>query len=692
MTPIFVCDLIKDNAILTQHSKRAVSVDVSFLLPSYNGYADGYVTRMIQSVQQMRDFSWEMIIVDDGSSDGSISYFQSLVENDPRFILIQHKCNIGLPAISEYEAYIQSRGEHIAFAFDDVEFVSERFSEMVLQAKKNNIHFIHGVCELAYTDRKNNPAVWLIGAGSNSENLLHANMIGNSSVLVHRDVLETVGLYDPHVSLSRICDWDLWIRISKKYFLTFFPHVVIKEGGARRKNSIGNTYPLDGVLSSTRMSMERDQDLLPQNFPQVNTVNDDLIKDSCKSQILEACNAHLRNNRLQLGPLKGLLLGDFTMSAYLMINHLSHPSFKIDYYAGGAEDAASILSVSCRYDFVVICRSLQQHSRLRFIQKWKEMSLPVFYLCDDNLPLLSKNHPEFNWYGSKDFAQSMRHINAVVCPNLALKNYFKSSFPDLPAYFVPISGKVTNNSRKIHQTERSLRIGIFGGVHRGNPKLIKNLLDLYPDAHIYLSAKDTTAYAANSRIHPIPPLTSPHQFLAKWKSLELDVIIHPPSKSGNSIYKNPNVMLISHLLEAIPIVFKEDYLNEIDWPFKATTVREAAMMVAEVSKKEVRDRLIKQLHDLCVQHFNPNNSSKMFAEFLHEMRVPRSTTMAKYLTLLDTALRSKSSMIPGFSHRMFILLRSIYYSKPVYFWLKPMSENLSIVRAMKIKVWNLFRY
>ena len=47
------------------------------------------------------------------------------------------------------------------------------------------------------------------------------NEIANNSVLVPRRLFEIGGLYDPHVGMRRLCDWDLWLRIAFKYPVDF---------------------------------------------------------------------------------------------------------------------------------------------------------------------------------------------------------------------------------------------------------------------------------------------------------------------------------------------------------------------------------------------------------------------------------------------------------------------------------------
>ena len=60
-----------------------------------------------------------VIIVDDGSTDGTADQIRSLPGGGRSRLLPPPPRNVGLPAVAEYEAYRRARADHIAFAFDD---------------------------------------------------------------------------------------------------------------------------------------------------------------------------------------------------------------------------------------------------------------------------------------------------------------------------------------------------------------------------------------------------------------------------------------------------------------------------------------------------------------------------------------------------------------------------------------------
>jgi hypothetical protein len=107
-----------------------------------------------------------------------------------------------------------------------------------------------------------------VGRGLFPERLLHAvNLVPNNSVLVHRDVLETVGLYDPHLCLARYCDWDLWRRITTEVPLLAVDVPVGVERGPATADSYSLRYPVDPWLAWEWMARPRNEALLAQHMP-----------------------------------------------------------------------------------------------------------------------------------------------------------------------------------------------------------------------------------------------------------------------------------------------------------------------------------------------------------------------------------------------------------------------------------------
>src|SRR5215213_6020349 len=104
---------------------------VSVLMPTFRRGRDGMFLRAATSVLDQSLRALELIIVDDGSTDGTADQIAAIMDADGRVSCLRHPKNIGLPAISEFEAFERARGEYIAFGFDDFIFEPNALMELV---------------------------------------------------------------------------------------------------------------------------------------------------------------------------------------------------------------------------------------------------------------------------------------------------------------------------------------------------------------------------------------------------------------------------------------------------------------------------------------------------------------------------------------------------------------------------------
>jgi hypothetical protein len=104
----------------------------------------------------------------------------------------------------------------------------------------------------------------VLGGPFDLKAIARGNYIGNASVLVRKSTLDQVGFYDPHVILKRVCDWDLWIRIGKRFPVLFVDKEFADEYGEARPNSIGNTFTYFADIISKYMRCDRNSLLQPK--------------------------------------------------------------------------------------------------------------------------------------------------------------------------------------------------------------------------------------------------------------------------------------------------------------------------------------------------------------------------------------------------------------------------------------------
>lgn len=107
-------------------------VQLTIVLPCYN--AAGFVARAIESVQAQSLRDWELLAVDDGSSDDSFAVLRACAQEDPRIQVLPGDGNRG-PGAARNRAIAQARGEWIATIDADDAWMPDRAERMIAAAE-----------------------------------------------------------------------------------------------------------------------------------------------------------------------------------------------------------------------------------------------------------------------------------------------------------------------------------------------------------------------------------------------------------------------------------------------------------------------------------------------------------------------------------------------------------------------------
>jgi glycosyltransferase involved in cell wall biosynthesis len=190
---------------------------VSIVMPAYNSRA--HIVESIQSVINQTYQNWELIVIDDGSSDNTFSIVEELGELDTRIKLTKQK-NQGIGA-TRNNGYSKSSGSWIAFLDHDDLWHSGKLEQQMNAALSNpqfDVIFSGGWFFYNNDIKKLTEYKTIYGTFKHNEmyiRQLEENYIATLSVMVKRSLIEKIGSWDERKLIQGCDDYDYWFRMAR---------------------------------------------------------------------------------------------------------------------------------------------------------------------------------------------------------------------------------------------------------------------------------------------------------------------------------------------------------------------------------------------------------------------------------------------------------------------------------------------
>lgn len=194
---------------------------VSVIIPTFN--RKEMVARAIESVLDQSYNNLELIVIDDGSSDGTREFLKKYC-TDKRFNYYYQE-NKGQSAARNL-GISNSRGEYIALLDSDNYWIKEKLKEQIeyIGVKKEyDILYseVFLVDQQGDVINKNHSKRFL---GNILLKLLQCNFVTNNTVLVKKKCFEEMGGFDEDLRYAE--DYDLWLRFATRYRFIYHPMAV----------------------------------------------------------------------------------------------------------------------------------------------------------------------------------------------------------------------------------------------------------------------------------------------------------------------------------------------------------------------------------------------------------------------------------------------------------------------------------
>jgi glycosyltransferase involved in cell wall biosynthesis len=197
---------------------------VSVIIPTFNRRE--YLLEAVESVLNQTYRETEIVVVDDGSTDGSEDAIMRL--RDSRVHYIWQK-NTGLPAIARNAGIRSSRGVYIAFLDSDDVWLPQKLQRQVEYLERNTNTVLVGTNAMKYPNgKKMHLKITGVTKLSTRRLIRNTNELINSSVMVRRMVFDEIGFLNEEPALKASEDWEYWLRVSLKYSIVVLPDILLK--------------------------------------------------------------------------------------------------------------------------------------------------------------------------------------------------------------------------------------------------------------------------------------------------------------------------------------------------------------------------------------------------------------------------------------------------------------------------------
>lgn len=218
---------------------------VSIIMPSFN--TANFIGGSVKSVQAQTYTNWELLIIDDCSSDNTDEVVKPFLK-DKRIKYLKNDINRGA-AISRNSALKKAKGKWIAFLDSDDLWLSEKLEKQIGFMKEKAYHFTYTY----YSELEENgkqTGVTVTGPDCIGKTKMHIyNFIGCLTVIYDADYIGLIQVPD----LKKRNDWAMWLKVVQKT-----PCHLMKESLSfyRLRKSGSITHVKGGKISLLRFHYE----------------------------------------------------------------------------------------------------------------------------------------------------------------------------------------------------------------------------------------------------------------------------------------------------------------------------------------------------------------------------------------------------------------------------------------------------
>ena len=187
---------------------------VSVIMPAYN--SSEYISESINSVLHQTYQNWELIIIDDHSTDNTVDIVKEYCSRDPRVKLVVSEANNGVAAARNIGLQV-AKGKYIAFLDSDDLWLPDKLKIQLSFMEKNHVAFSFSSYERFDSENKEKRAIVKAPEIITANDVLTNTVIGCLTVMVNK---ELVGNFRMPL-LNHMEDNATWYTILSRGFTAY---------------------------------------------------------------------------------------------------------------------------------------------------------------------------------------------------------------------------------------------------------------------------------------------------------------------------------------------------------------------------------------------------------------------------------------------------------------------------------------
>mgnify|MGYP000891005270 CR=1 FL=1 len=534
------------------------------------------------------------------------------------------------------EAIKKARGEYIGFLFDNCILYPSAYERSLRRMEEEGAQASYGRVTV-YTDKDDiSKSKEFYCREEYLDNLEITNSIGNVAIVFKKDILETIGYFDPHVCLTRLTDWDFITRVKRKFHLIETGVLFASEYGIPQSNSLGNSYLINSLAINEYLKIpNREKRLFLNDYEEINIFSEEENSSyNFSSEIKKSLDFF--KNKYWLSAFKNikerknvfddnvaiLCSGPITSSISLLFSrNCSDFAQNMFSYINDNKNIAKSRAA-------ILVRETNMNSSL--LKKLEYAGIPTYLLWDDDFLLLSKEKILNLNITENDFKKVAKQLNGLIFTsknfyeNYKAKAYNPNNYLVNPVYLDELEKEISLIQ------DSQLNIAFTGGLWRIK-KFISVLVDILNSigkekkVTLYLLKDKELANIfdekrINFTVKWYDITLSYDQLINKLSNKNIHIVIHPSQEIENNVNKTKNALVTASLLGADGAPYNVKDSEDDPMPYLLASNEEKYWVEAinKMLDNSVRIEMVKKARDYCKKRYSSRCLDQLIEDVLKD--------------------------------------------------------------------------